>query len=665
MQNDGYITIGTKLDTKDLEKGIRKAETELNRLDKDAKKLTEQKAKIEIDNSELQETIDAYDRLQSEAEDQRRVLSYLQKQYDSGKGSFTNLEKARVHMEQINERLASTEKGMFKAGEQIDKNNAKLEQINKKLKDNASNQGIVTEQVKVMNTELQKTRGVDALKGSIDSISGKMSGIIHKAVKWGLAIFSVRSAYSFIRSSISTISQYDTQMATNIEYIRWALAMTLKPVIEFIVKLAYKLLGILRAVIKTLFHYDIFAKAGADQFMKAKKSTNGIDNNLGKSVKKAKELNKQLASFDEMNILGDNTKVAEDIGTSGGIGDTGGEGLNVPLNIPEYNWDILVEKIKKGLERVGNIIVEKWNAIKTSLANSEHPLAQPLLTFFEETEANLILFVEGFKLAFSGIEKIIDGFLDDLNWDTIMSGMKDLGIGLGKMIIAGINEVFSIKNLIFHTMINLGKSFGQWILEGWKENGQKAIIEIVSWIASKITGQKITFKWTDITAQIDKIKTKIAKLKEWISNTFKKIGTTIGNVFKSAFKTIFNKLVGAIESRLNAPINAINSMIGAINKLLPKKKELKKLNRITLPRLAKGGIVNMPSRGVPVGTAIAGERGAEGVIPLTDSQQMALLGEAIGKYITVNANITNNMNGRVISRELQKIQNDNNFAYNR
>ena len=93
--------------------------------------------------------------------------------------------------------------------------------------------------------------------------------------------------------------------------------------------------------------------------------------------------------------------------------------------------------------------------------------------------------------------------------------------------------------------------------------------------------------------------------------------------------------------------------------------ELGKLSTFSLPRLAKGGIINMPGRGVNYGVANMGEHGAEGVIPLTDSQQMALLGEAIGRYITVNANITNTMNGRVISRELQRVQNDSDFAYNR
>lgn len=68
--------------------------------------------------------------------------------------------------------------------------------------------------------------------------------------------------------------------------------------------------------------------------------------------------------------------------------------------------------------------------------------------------------------------------------------------------------------------------------------------------------------------------------------------------------------------------------------------------------------------GVMLGGAIGGESGAEGVIPLTDTQAMETLGETIGKYITINANIVNKMNGRVISRQLQTIRNDEDFAYN-
>lgn len=84
-----------------------------------------------------------------------------------------------------------------------------------------------------------------------------------------------------------------------------------------------------------------------------------------------------------------------------------------------------------------------------------------------------------------------------------------------------------------------------------------------------------------------------------------------------------------------------------------------------LPKLAVGGIVNMPGSGVPYNGAIIGERGAEAVVPLTDSQQMELLGQSIGRYITVNANINTILNGRVINRELQQLQNESNFASNR
>lgn len=651
MKNDGYITIGTKLDTTDLEKGIKKAEAELKRLDREAQSLTKQKAKAE-DN-----LVEAY-----------KGMQYLEEEFEQNK-------KLVNSQEELNMLLKEQEKLRSIANVGLEAYKQEYDDINKKIKDNASSQDEVNESIKEMNAELQKKQGIDTLKSSIDSISGKMGGIIKNAIRWGLAIFSVTSALNFVRNSMSTLSQYNQKMAIDIEYIRWAVAMTLKPVIEFIIKLAYQLLGILRKIILTLFHYDIFAKAGADAFRKAKQSTGGIDNNLGKSVKKAKELNKQLASFDEMNILGDNTKVAGDTGTTGGS--TSG-GTNIPM--PSYSlddmikpidWDKIIDGVKIGIGNIGRAIKDKWDEIKENLENSKNPLAKPVANWMDGVEKSVEKWLDGLGDIWGGLTDIVEALFsdEDIDWDKVSEGLEKVGKGIGELIWAGILLWFNTTNLIVELGKAIGKSLIKHIITGIKEKGEKLLEDTASWIASKLTGQKVTIKWGDLKSglgdAIKKIKEKLNKLKEDIGKIFKKIGTKVGEAFKSAFKTIFNKLVSSIESRLNTPINAINSMIGVINKLLPKKKELKKLNRISLPKLAKGGIVNMPTRGVPVGTAIAGERGAEGVIPLTDSQQMALLGEAIGKYITINANITNNMNGRVISRELQKIQNDNNFAYNR
>ena len=142
------------------------------------------------------------------------------------------------------------------------------------------------------------------------------------------------------------------------------------------------------------------------------------------------------------------------------------------------------------------------------------------------------------------------------------------------------------------------------------------------------------------------------------------VGQTTGEIISNVFKAVVNAVLRTIENVLNSPIRAINGLIGVVNSVPGI--NLNRLRTFNLPRLAKGGIVDVPGKGIPIGggTAIAGEAGREGVIPLTDIQAMETLGETIGRYININANIVTTMNGRVISRQLQKIQNDNNFAYN-
>jgi phage-related protein len=222
-----------------------------------------------------------------------------------------------------------------------------------------------------------------------------------------------------------------------------------------------------------------------------------------------------------------------------------------------------------------------------------------------------------------GIELIIA--LYKWSWDTTVSIFKGAGDWFYKTIIKPVADFFS----------------GLWkgIIEGEK-NAVKTIKDVFNGIVGFFRG-----------------------IVDTIMGFFRTIGTNVGNAIGGAFKGVVNGVLSAIEWVLNTPIKTINKLIDTVNKLPGV--NLGKLGTFSLPRLAKGGIINMPGRGVPVGSAIAGERGQEGVIPLTDSQQMALLGEAIGKYITINANITNTMNGRVISKELQKIQAENDFAFNK
>lgn len=143
---------------------------------------------------------------------------------------------------------------------------------------------------------------------------------------------------------------------------------------------------------------------------------------------------------------------------------------------------------------------------------------------------------------------------------------------------------------------------------------------------------------------------------------FKTLGGKVADIVSGALKAVINGTLTLIENVMNTPINAINSLLDVINAVPGI--NLSKLNTFNLPRLKVGGIINMPNKGVMLGSAIGGESGAEGVIPLTDEQAMETLGEAIGKYITINASIVNSMNGKVLSRELKRIDNRQEFAYN-
>ena len=366
---------------------------------------------------------------------------------------------------------------------------------------------------------------------------------------------------------------------------------------------------IVNLVYRLLSYLNVITKTflGIDLFAKSAKSAKS-------TVGSAQKLRKTLAGFDEMNILNDNV--------SGGGG--GGSNLSAP-ELPEIDtskWEKTIENWVKDYKEIMKI--SRKEAKETFLG------ANGMSGYFElglfDIEQGLLKMYTSVGVTYEGISKIIEGYntkdtkLTEKGWKETLDGIKQHYIGMGQTIL-GIHE------LVFGSGAKLGTKLRQ-VFEG-------------------------------VGIDVGKVANFIYKS---FFSTFTDVGFSVGNWVGGNLKTIVNSILSYINKKINNYIDNLNSAINVINKL---GLNVKKIPHITLPKLAKGGIVNMPSKGVPVGSAITGESGAEGVIPLTDSQQMALLGEAIGKYITINANIVNTMNGRVISRELQKIQQESSFASNR
>ena len=366
----------------------------------------------------------------------------------------------------------------------------------------------------------------------------------------------------------------------------------------------------------------------------------------------AEKMRKSMAGFDEMNVISDNS--------SGGA--SAGSGFVAPEDAPIPSWIKWIAENKDlvigGLLAIGTaLLLLNLGGLVTNLGGIGTLLSiiwgilQPLFTFIGANAVvigGIILIIGGLALAIQGLIN----YLKDTTWENF--GTMLLGIGI---IAGGVLLIFGGFPALITLIIGAIVALGVAIYKNWDK-----IVQFTKELVQKIKdgfGNAIDWVKEKFNSMVSFFSGLISK----IVGLFKTIGTKVGDAIGGAFKTVINGILKAIETILNKPINAINNLLDVINAVPGI--NLGKLNTFNLPRLAVGGIVNMPSRGVPIGGAIAGEAGAEGVIPLTNSQAMETLGQAIGKYVTINANITNTMNGRVISRELQKVNSSSDFAFNK
>ena len=541
--------------------------------------------------------------------------------------------------------------------------------------------------LKKKQNELEKStfsKQLQNIPKIMEDVSNRTTNILNKITRWGLALFGIRSAYMFIRQAMSTLSQYNEQLATDVEYIRFALATTLQPVIESLIQLVYKLLAYTSMLAKAWFGVDLFANATIEAFNKSEKS-------LGGAVKNAKELKKQLAGFDEMNIL-------QDTSSSGGGGGT--SGIKTPsfdlsamqdVKVPSWlqwifdNGDKIAEillgigmalvALKAGLDPltslgIGLIVVGVYEALKNLLDFIKNPTFEN----FVEVLKGIAIAVLGVGLAFSAWPVAVTGAVALIvieivkHFDFIKETLDNFLVWMDANFLGGLKNLFGPLGELMYVPFRYFVGLAIHIFETFYGGIKKVIDGIVKLFQGDFTGglSSIASGWLDILlAPILGFAKSVRDIIPHILNAFQEIGTKVGDVLGGAFKRVMNSAIYSVENMMSSPINSINRLIDTINQV--PNINIKRLPQISLPRLAKGTILNNPGVGVPVasGSAIAGEAGREAYLPLTDTQLLEELGSTIGKYITINANITNSMNGRIISRELQKINAENNFAFNK
>lgn len=668
---DGEITIGTKLDTDKFDRQISQLEKKMKK-EEDKKividaKLGSQQQELDEARQKADALADAYQRLK---EAQNKVstgqatpkefttFQDLQSTYGSLEQLGTQFDKALTKQDAIEQKVAQTK---FR----YDEINAKVSEYKQKIE----------------NVKIEKqVSDVDKLKNSFNSVGSSIQSSISKVARLALGIFGIRSAFMFLKRASSDLASYDQQYATNLEYIRYALTQMIAPVLQWIVNLAAKLLGYINAIMQGWFGINLFSRGSAKNFQKMKAGAGGV-------AKAVKEIKKQLAGFDEINMLTDQS----DSGAGGG-GGAGGA-------IPDFDLSAMQGEPPAWLQW----IINNKDLILSILAGIAAGLLAIKLGATGIQALGIGLMVTGIIYT---IQSLLD-YLKDPSWENFGKVIQGIGIaivGLGilignvPLIVAGaivlivgtiIKHWEEIK-AFFQKGIDWLKNKSDWVHQmfgdtigniydtfvnnlqlilNWFDMTFKNIKQIFDGIIQFVKGV-FSGDWQQAWEGVKKI---FGAIWDWIKNTLKTvlqiawntvkgIASRVGETISNVFKAIVNGVLSGVERVLNSPIRAVNRLIGVINAVPGI--NLSTLPTFNLPRLKTGGIINMPNKGTMLGSAIGGEAGREGVIPLTDQQAMAELGAEIGRNVVVNLTNITKVGNRQIAREIKQINAEQEFAYN-
>ncbi len=540
-----------------------------------------------------------------------------------------------------------------------------------------------------MEKAAQKASGKAATasrKMAKDSSSGasKMGGAfgkMGKALKGSLkAVFVTAVLYKFFnafKSHITGAMQQNKQFAKSLNAIKANLSVAFTPIIEAIMPMITRLAAGLATVTKYIatFIAAIFGKTYKQAVNSTKK--------LQSQAQKAKASTSR--DFDELHNVDDDKDSDSSDSDSVNYDALDTSQLNTG---PMQKFQEILDKIKTTIDKVkpafkdfyekGIQPIAKWigEKLKDAFAFLGEQLGK-VGDWFVEHKETFSRLGESLGKLWDYLEPILDAA-----WDTIKTAIG----GFIDSILAGLGSMFDL----LPDVIDFVTAFltGDW--EGMKESGKNIIeglwngikeqwelakerikkifdglIEIVknifgihspSTVFSDIGDNLIAGLWEGLKARWEEFKSKlgylIEHLTESVKSKFNKIKNTVLSLLdslKSSLKTkldgvweslkgFINKVLGGVEKMINKPVEALNRFIFKLNSLKVNIPDvlgggsigfnISPFNTVSIPQLAKGGIVGKPT------LSLIGEAGKEAVVPLENNTEwMEKLAAVLGNTI--------------------------------
>ena len=218
---------------------------------------------------------------------------------------------------------------------------------------------------------------------------------------------------------------------------------------------------------------------------------------------------------------------------------------------------------------IGSWFAARWNDIKTALAT----VATWFLTMFTNAYTNV-------TNVFAAI-----GSWFAARWTEIKTALAAVATWFLTMFTNAYTNV-----------TNVFAAIGSWFGARWTEI-KTALASVPTWFKTQFDNA-----WTNIKNAFANVTSFFSDLWEKIKGCFVNVGVAIGSAVGDAFKSAINSCLSTIEGVVNKFIGMINGVIGIINEIPGV--SLSKIDTLSLPRLAKGGVLRE-------GTAMVAEAGPE------------------------------------------------------
>lgn len=569
MAEDGSIRILTSVDDAKAQRDLNKLNSKISEIKKNL---------IDLNNRKVE--------LRVKAKDISGQLDRAKFEYDIMTSKGANFTKEEISAQK--DEVKRLQQIYNSVENEIDKIDKKIEKQTLELNKSQEKAGILAKKIAEANTPAAKfARGMNEADAAVNKLTKRIIGLAKRVFFFSLITQGLRGLRTWLGNVINTSDE--AQQAMN--RLRGALLTMVQPLVNVIIPAFIKLVNVLTQVILQIA--SLVAMLFGGTLAKSAEDAKALSDNMNKTAGSAKKAKKQLAGFDELNILS-----GDDSGGGGGAG-----------NAPLFDFDKtaedegLLKRILALVELIGSALLG-WKLGKMLGLDLTESLGLILAIY------SAIQFIKAYMDAwnngvnFDNLNKMILSLTGVVLGLYVAFGSTGAAIGLVvggiAMLVLGVKDAIqngaNWANVLTMIMGIMATGLGIAVLTG------SFIPLLIAGILSVIL---IFAQWAGTTDQlIGNIKQIFTGLVQFIKGVFTGDLSLALEGVKNIFKGIINTMLTIVGSFVNAVIRGINWLIDKINTIditIPDwvpaiggkgfKPNLQRVNSWNIPQLASGAVV--------------------------------------------------------------------------